>query len=402
LNVIDWSEAMLRMLRIVVCIGLLLSGLLFEKPALQAQEAATMNGAKAVRFEQSPGFFNYISFCVTPKDFLAQMPEAKLPGDKLEYGLCWYVDKSKAGSSAVEGKLVVSEHHVRFVPDNPQFADAYIDIPREQAAVKHEVGQNEATLVGKGQTLSFRLSKLCLTCAAGTPTPPGVAPALLDQDFALLEETILHYYSGWRQIYHLSSGTPVDSRNQGGNSVASAEPRSATRSASRASASADLQPASPSNTGSPAAAPKVNPPPAAASGTATLYASANSTAAKSPAPLVIGGPKGKPVKIPSADGMLVKKVPPDYPLEAKLVRLEGTVMLRAVIDRTGEVSEVSAVSGPPLLESAAVDAVKQWQYRPYSMNGQPVDVETTIAVVFALDGGSHPASNRTRASASRQ
>ena len=100
----------------------------------------------------------------------------------------------------------------------------------------------------------------------------------------------------------------------------------------------------------------------------------------------------KPVRIASkaADGRLIKKIPPEYPLEAKLVRLEGTVVLRAVIDRSGDVSEVFALSGPPLLESAAVDAVKQWQYRPFSVNGQPVDVETTIDVCFALDG-SHPA-----------
>jgi len=94
------------------------------------------------------------------------------------------------------------------------------------------------------------------------------------------------------------------------------------------------------------------------------------------------------VKIASeaANGLLVRKIPPPYPLEAKLVRLEGTVVLHAIIDKTGEVSQVNALSGPPLLESAAVGAVKQWQYRPYSMNGQSVDVETTIKVVFALDG----------------
>ena len=103
-------------------------------------------------------------------------------------------------------------------------------------------------------------------------------------------------------------------------------------------------------------------------------------------------PRVKPVRIGSgaADGMLLKKVAPEYPLEAKLVRLEGTVVLRTVIDKTGEVSEVFATSGPPLLESAAVEAVKQWQYRPYTLNGQPVDVETTVEVVFALDG-SHSA-----------
>jgi protein TonB len=93
----------------------------------------------------------------------------------------------------------------------------------------------------------------------------------------------------------------------------------------------------------------------------------------------------------AANGLLIKKVQPDYPLEAKLVRLEGLVVLRAVIDTSGEVSEVNAISGPPLLESAAVDAVKQWHYRPYSVNGKPVDVETTIEVTFALDGSKQAA-----------
>ena len=99
-------------------------------------------------------------------------------------------------------------------------------------------------------------------------------------------------------------------------------------------------------------------------------------------------PVVRTVKIPAgrATGMLVKKVEPVYPLEAKVVRLEGTVVLRAVIDTTGEVAAVGALSGPPLLESAAVAAVRQWQYRPYTVNGQPVEVETTIQVVFSLDG----------------
>jgi protein TonB len=81
--------------------------------------------------------------------------------------------------------------------------------------------------------------------------------------------------------------------------------------------------------------------------------------------------------------MLVKKVPPVYPLQAKVARVQGTVVLSATIAKTGEVSEVNVVSGPALLLSAAVDAVKQWQYRPYSVNGQPVEIETTIQVVFA-------------------
>jgi len=351
------------MLRMVVYIGLLLLGLLHALPSLRAQEPARMNGAQAVRFEQNTGFFHYVAFCRTPREFMArlptgkQMPEAKLPPEATEYALCWYVSGSRAaggkGSQDVDGRLVVSEHHVRFVPGEPRFADAYADLPREQTAVKHEAGQPDATLVGKGLAFSFRFSKLCLTCAPGTPAPPGVAsPALLDQEFALLDETILHFYSGWRQIYRLSSGAPAD------------------------------------------------PPPGVQPANAVTSAAAPGTSTQASAPPPSGTPKAKPVRIASADGLLVKKVPPDYPLEARMVRLEGTVVLRAVIDKAGEVSEVSAVSGPSLLEPAAVDAVKQWQYRPYSVNGQPVDVETTIAVVFALDG-SRPAT-RIRASASGQ
>ncbi|HEY3626670.1 MAG TPA: TonB family protein [Terracidiphilus sp.] len=347
-----------------------------------------MNGAQAVRFEQSPGFFHYVVFCTTPKGFMAQMPPAKLPADSTEYGLCWYGTRTAGAnpSQEVDGKLVVSEHHVRFMPDDPQFAAAYADLPREQAAVKHEAGQPNATVIGKGVSFGFRFSELCPTCAAGTPPPRGMTPAaILDQEFGLLDETILHYYSGWRQIYRISSGAP-SSPGQTANSVGSTgmRPAAKTKAAGMPKSTETMA----ANRAA-AAKPRTAVPPAAAPGTSTLYGATNSAAAPSSAASVIGGPKAKPVKISSADGLLVKKVPPDYPLEAKLVRLEGTVVLRAVIDSSGEVAEVNAVSGPPLLESAAVDAVKHWQYRPYAVNGRPVDVETTIAVVFALDG-THP------------
>ena len=91
----------------------------------------------------------------------------------------------------------------------------------------------------------------------------------------------------------------------------------------------------------------------------------------------------------AATGMLLKKVPPVYPLEAKVARVQGTVVLSATIAKTGAVSEVNVVSGPPLLQSAAVDAVRQWQYKPYSVNGEPVEVETTIEVAFGVDGTRH-------------
>jgi protein TonB len=80
--------------------------------------------------------------------------------------------------------------------------------------------------------------------------------------------------------------------------------------------------------------------------------------------------------------MLLKKVPPKYPLEAKVARTTGTVTLNVTITKTGTVSAVEVESGPELLQSAAVDAVKQWEFRPFSLLGEPVEFETTVHVMF--------------------
>jgi protein TonB len=83
-------------------------------------------------------------------------------------------------------------------------------------------------------------------------------------------------------------------------------------------------------------------------------------------------------------GLLARRVPPEYPIDAKLNKIQGKVVLHAVISREGKVTEVSPISGPQELISAAVKAVKAWQYRPYMSQGQPVQVETQIVVNFAL------------------
>lgn len=90
-----------------------------------------------------------------------------------------------------------------------------------------------------------------------------------------------------------------------------------------------------------------------------------------------------------ATGMLLKKVAPEYPPIAKAARVQGTVVLQATISKAGAISDLHVVDGPPLLQSAALDAVKQWQYRPFLLNGEPVEVETTINVIFIL-GDSPP------------
>jgi TonB family protein len=95
-----------------------------------------------------------------------------------------------------------------------------------------------------------------------------------------------------------------------------------------------------------------------------------------------------PLPVPASSavtaGNIVSKVTPRYPASAKQQGIQGTVVLHAVITREGKISAVEPVIGPPELIPGAVDAVKQWQYRPYLLNGVPVEVETEINVVFCL------------------
>lgn len=85
-----------------------------------------------------------------------------------------------------------------------------------------------------------------------------------------------------------------------------------------------------------------------------------------------------------AQRQLRKSVPPEYPLVAKAARVSGTVVLQAIIGKDGLIHDLKAVSGPPMLVQAALDAVQQWEYEPYRLNGEPVEVLTTINVVFQL------------------
>jgi protein TonB len=85
-------------------------------------------------------------------------------------------------------------------------------------------------------------------------------------------------------------------------------------------------------------------------------------------------------------GLLVHKVPPPYPTLARSARIQGDVVLKAIIDKQGNIQDLQLVSGHPMLVPSAIDAVRQWRYRPYLLNGQPVEVETTITVIFTLAG----------------
>lgn len=83
-------------------------------------------------------------------------------------------------------------------------------------------------------------------------------------------------------------------------------------------------------------------------------------------------------------GLLVRQVKPQYPAMARESRVEGDVVLAAVIGKDGVVNDVRAISGPALLIHAAIQAVRQWRYKPYLLNGQPVEVETQVKVQFRL------------------
>jgi protein TonB len=85
-----------------------------------------------------------------------------------------------------------------------------------------------------------------------------------------------------------------------------------------------------------------------------------------------------------SQGLLIKKVQPVYPRNALFMKIEGSVELMATVSKTGDISHVKVLSGDPQLSRAAVDAVKMWKYRPYLLNGQPVEIQTQVTLNFKL------------------
>ena len=107
------------------------------------------------------------------------------------------------------------------------------------------------------------------------------------------------------------------------------------------------------------------------------------TLAKSPEPMPV-----KRIRVAArvAEANLVHDVTPQYPPEAGRARLEGAVVLMAVIGKDGSVRDVQVESGLPILAQAAIDAVKQWRYKPYLIDGEPVEVDSRITINFTLAG----------------
>jgi periplasmic protein TonB len=83
-------------------------------------------------------------------------------------------------------------------------------------------------------------------------------------------------------------------------------------------------------------------------------------------------------------GLLIKTVQPTYPANALRMHIEGAVELLATITKNGDISTVKILKGDASLARAAADAVKQWKYKPYLLNGEPVEIQTEITVKFKL------------------
>jgi protein TonB len=101
-------------------------------------------------------------------------------------------------------------------------------------------------------------------------------------------------------------------------------------------------------------------------------------------------PKEAPKRIPVGGNVqraaLIHQVLPAYPPLARQARMQGTVRLHAIISKDGTIQQLEVISGPALLQQAALDAVRQWRYKPTLLNTEPVEVDTTIDVVFSLGG----------------
>jgi len=97
-------------------------------------------------------------------------------------------------------------------------------------------------------------------------------------------------------------------------------------------------------------------------------------------------PKKVNISAGVAAGMLLQKITPNYPPIAKAARVSGTVILQATISKSGTIENLHVISGPAMLQQSTMDAVKQWRYKPYLLNGEPVEVETTVNVIFSLGG----------------
>jgi TonB family protein len=127
---------------------------------------------------------------------------------------------------------------------------------------------------------------------------------------------------------------------------------------------------------------------AAASGVSGPQIDAQSMLSPSPETSGVAPQGARPMRVRVSQGvmqgMVISKVQPVYPSDAKAARIQGSVVIAAIIGKDGSVQSERLISGHPSLAPAAMDAVKQWKYRPYLLNGQAIEVDTQVTINFTL------------------
>jgi len=108
-----------------------------------------------------------------------------------------------------------------------------------------------------------------------------------------------------------------------------------------------------------------------------------------PAPVVKMAPPKGPARVSSGviSGLKISGANPTYPPIARAAHVSGAVVLHAVISKTGTIEKLEVISGPEMLRTAATEAVRNWRYKPYLLNGDPTEVDTQITVNFNFGGG---------------
>ena len=322
----DRSEGMGRMLYVFLCAGVLLSGFLDDRPSFAAQEPAVIGGDKAVRFEQSTGFFHVAALCRTLTVSTEQIPAPNLPPEITEPAVCWYVKTvvtrgSGQASHEADGKLVISAHHVRFIPRSMQYEDLFVDLPPDQVQVDHHPGQPSALLRSSGLSLSFRFSDLCPACMPGTVNPPALVPALLDREFTLLYAGIRQFDSGWKQIDGLIEPRQAESQMpvQPARGAAAPELPPAAPESPPVTAATSCAPAVSDSVPAPPATPPPVPAVVAEAPSVASATSAEPLAAAAPAPaLDRPRPGGQPALLGGAQALRFEQSPRVLPLHRVL------------------------------------------------------------------------------------
>jgi periplasmic protein TonB len=137
----------------------------------------------------------------------------------------------------------------------------------------------------------------------------------------------------------------------------------------------------------PIAAPELGPGVIGSTGPSSRLGILNSFGAGTPMVTLKPPPPARPPRISHwAEGNLIYRVQPVYPPLARQARIQGAVQLRAIISKAGTIEQLTLESGHPMLAGAAIDAVRQWRYRPYRLNDEPIAIETEITVNFVLAG----------------